>query len=443
MSLKAKVTLYLVVVHLMIGLLTAILLEKNRWLLIPMELFVLCSALLGYRLAQAYASPLSLVQSGTDLLSEGDFATRFQPQGHPELDRLIDVYNGMADRLRGERLRVREQHQFLDHLIRASPAGIVILDLDGRLESLNPRAEELLGTTTTEARGLPPERLASPLGVRLAALLPAEHVIGSHGPRRLRCERAEFYDRGFPRSFFVLEELTEEIRASEREAYDKLIRIVSHEVNNSLGAVRSLLQSLAAYRSALDDSDQADFEGALGVAVARLDNLGAFMASLAEVVRIPPPTLTPVPLRELVDDIRRLMREELHQKDLEIRWAQVEDVPPAPLDRHQMEQVLINVLKNAAEAMEHAETRVIALALNRQDDRIVLTVRDHGMGIDDAIRDQLFRPFFTSKGTGLGLGLTLVQEILRGHGFGYDLEPHPEGGATFTIRIPTPREGPG
>ena len=114
-----------------------------------------------------------------------------------------------------------------------------------------------------------------------------------------------FYDRGFPRALFLLEELTEELHASEKAAYDKLIRMMSHEVHNSVGAVRSLLESLQRYGKALPEDERTDYDHATEVAITRLLHLNAFMNALADVVRVPPPERRPCDLRQLLGDIVR------------------------------------------------------------------------------------------------------------------------------------------
>ena len=118
-------------------------------------------------------------------------------------------------------------------------------------------------------------------------------VLALQGGRRLKATRAELFDRGFPRGFLLLEELTEELRASEKAAYGKLIRMMSHEINNSVGAVGSLLDSFRGYAGELGEEDREDYLQAIAVAISRLENLRAFMNGFAEVVRLPPPDRRP------------------------------------------------------------------------------------------------------------------------------------------------------
>lgn len=275
--------------------------------------------------------------------------------------------------------------------------------------------------------------LAPPLGSELAAIPVGESRVIAQGPRRLKVSRAELFDRGFPRSFLIVEELTEELRASEKAAYGKLIRLMSHEVNNSVGPVRSLLDSFRDYSEQLADEDRQDFQQALGVAIARLERLGAFVNGFAEVVRLPPPERRPCDVRQLLDEIILLLRPELERRHIRCEWASTDSVPPIDLDRNQIEQVLVNVLKNAMEAI--GEDGRITLRLALEGKRPVLRIVDTGPGIPEEIRPLLFTPFFTTKRDGRGLGLTLTREILAWHGFDVGLENRAGGGAELWVRF--------
>ena len=252
-------------------------------------------------------------------------------------------------------------------------------------------------------------------------------VLALQGGRRLKATRAEFFDRGFPRSFLLLEELTEELRASEKAAYGKLIRMMSHEINNSVGAVGSLLDSFRGYAGELGEEDREDYLQAIAVAITRLENLRAFMNGFAEVVRLPPPDRRPTDLKRLVDEILLLMRPELDRRRIRVDWEKAEPLPPVELDRNQIEQVLVNVLKNAMESIGEDGPHRLRL------DRDSLAIRDSGPGIPEEVRALLFTPFFSTKRNGRGLGLTLVQEILSAHGFAFSLGAGEGGGAEFRV----------
>jgi two-component system nitrogen regulation sensor histidine kinase NtrY len=431
MSLRAKIIVYLVLIHAVLAVISFVVLWENRlWLAAVEALFVL-SIVFGVLLVRTFFVPLDLIRTGAELIGERDFTSQFREVGQPEMDALIRIYNRMINRLREERLKLQEQHYFLEKVLAASPAGILTLDFDGRVATLNPAAEALLQVVGEEARGKELSALGSPAGLALTSLaaIPegGSEVLALPGGRRLKATRAELFDRGFPRGFLLLEELTEELRASEKAAYGKLIRMMSHEINNSVGAVGSLLDSFRGYAGELKGEDRDDFVQAIAVAITRLENLRAFMNGFAEVVRLPPPDRRPTDLKRLIDEILLLLRPELDRRKICVDWERAEPLADVDLDRNQIEQVLMNVLKNAMESI--GEDGKIVLRLDRGS----LAVRDSGAGISEEVRALLFTPFFSTKRNGRGLGLTLVQEILSAHGFEFSLGPGEGGGAEFRV----------
>jgi signal transduction histidine kinase len=406
-TLRTKFTVYLIALHLVLAVAAFYVLLERRVLLFVVEgLFVLL-VIGAIALVRALFVPLDLIRTGAELINERDFSTRFVPVGEPEMDTLIGVYNRMLDTLREERLVAEEQHQLLQKIVAASPAGIVICDFDGNIEQVNPAAQELIRD------GLWPQLADIPVG--------KSRLIAYHGARRMKATRAEFRDRGFAKSFFVIEELTEELRLSEKAAYEKLVRMMSHEVNNSVGAVRSLLESSLHYAPQIGDADRGDFTSALTIASARIDALNRCRAALADVVRSPAPKRARARIDELVARVAALLKPE-HPIALDLDDRREYDV-----DAGQIEQVVLNIFRNAIDATgPHGEIRA-----SLRDG--VLTVADSGPGIPEAIRSDLFTPFFTTKRDGRGLGLTIVQEILASHALPYALRNREGGGAEFIV----------
>lgn len=437
MSLRAKSVAYLVVIHALLGVIAYIALrDRPVWLLVAEGVF-LVSIVFGILLVRSFFVPLELIRTGAELVAEQDFTSTFRAVGQEEMDSLIDVYNRMIARLREERLRVEEQNRFLDDLLAASPAGVVTLDFDGRIDLVNPAAAAIWGRPAEALAGLHPEETESPLGPALVALPAGGSRVVAEGGRRFKASRATYYDRGFARSFFVVEELTEELRRSERDAYDTLIRMISHEVNNSVGAVGSLLESAAELVTdglAGPAGETERVAEALAVAGARLSRLREFVSGYAEVVRLPEPERRPCDVATLVDEILVLLGPELARRRIGVQWTGRDDVPPIPLDRNQIEQVLVNVLKNAMEAIGE-DGRLELRWTGGATSRPVLTIRDSGPGLSPEALERLFTPFFSTKRDGRGLGLTLAHEVLTRHGFDHTLRNHPEGGAELAVRF--------
>src|SRR5689334_12219143 len=144
MSLRTKILLYFVVLHVILAAAAVFVLLENQFLLFVVEALFVVSIIVSYRLVHALFVPLDLIATGAELIAERDFTSRFVEVGQPEMDSLITVYNEMIDRLRDERLAAEEQHQLLDRIVEASPSGIVICDFDGNVERMNPTARALM-----------------------------------------------------------------------------------------------------------------------------------------------------------------------------------------------------------------------------------------------------------------------------------------------------------
>ena len=411
LSLRAQIVLYFVILHILLAAAAVFVLIENRVLLFVVELLFVLSILVSIRIVRALFVPLDLIRTGAELINERDFTSRFVGSGQPEMDALVDVYNRMIDRLREERLAAEEERQLLERIVDASPSGIVICDFDGEVQQMNPTAQRLVTPALYE---------------QMRTLTPGESRLVSPGsPRRLKVWRAEFRDRGFAKTFFIVEEMTEELRLSEKAAYEKLIRMMSHEVNNSVGAVRSLIESALRYAPQIDEKDREDYVSALSIASSRVDALNRFMSGFADVVRIPPPRRTVTRVRDVIEGVATLLRPELESREIALTIDA--DDTRANVDQLQLEQVVINVVRNAMESINRNGT--IAIKLQKSQ----LTIADTGAGIAAEDAGDLFTPFFSTKREGRGLGLTIVQEILANHGFTYALRNREGGGAEFFV----------
>jgi nitrogen fixation/metabolism regulation signal transduction histidine kinase len=433
-SLRGRFLAYLIAVHLLMAGVAAWLVWSDSIWLGLVEIVLATSFFTGLALIRRFFTSVAFVHESAQLLEDSDLMSRYREVGQPGLDRLIRVYNRMVDSLRDERVRLEEQQQFLSRVLKESPGGIVVLDFDRRVEMANPSALRLLQAEAAFLVGQPLEAVSGALAGDLVALAEGRtRVVPLWGGRRVRAVHGSFPDRGFRRSFFLLEELTEELRQSEKAAYEKLIRMLSHEVNNTVGASNSLLNSCLTYGAQLTSDDRRDFEHAIGVVIARTAQLNTFMRSFADVVRLPQPQKTNVAIVDVATDLVRLLGGESDRRRIRL----VEDVAPdlgsVAMDRAQLEQALVNIAKNGLEAIGADGT--LTIRARRRDGIRVLEVEDTGPGIPPEARAQLFTPFFSTKEHGQGIGLTLVQEILANHKFGYALDGPPGGPTRFTILL--------
>jgi two-component system nitrogen regulation sensor histidine kinase NtrY len=436
MRLRHKFIASAVLIHAVLIALSLLLLQYNKLLFVGAEILIIISVAVTLHLYRAFLKPLNLLSAGVESIKDRDFSTTFRSTGHRELDRLVEVYNAMIEQLRAERVRVREQHYFLERLIDATPIAVVILDLDDKVTLINPAACTMLNTDGSAAAGRSLQELSGRLGCAIGGMRAGEtRVVRISGIQTYKCRKSHFFDRGFHRHFVLIEELTREIVDTQKRAYAKVVRMMSHEVNNSIGAVNSILNSALHYAPQLQPDDREDFEQALQVALDRNTGLNTFMSNFADVVRIPAPNREACDIHEMLGSLQYLMSAECERRG--ITWVSELARRPfvANVDAQQMEQVLVNVFKNAIEAIGQDGTITVT---TRGAPPRTLRVTDTGKGITPDERAQLFTPFYSTKKNGQGVGLTLVREILVNHGFDFNLESTPPGQTEFWIDFDRP-----
>lgn len=437
MTLKVTLWVYLAAIHAAVGAVLVWQRAALGWWLFPLEIALLASFLLGLRWLRVAFAQADVARTVAKVVEAGEYGTRYPLVGRKEPDAIIETYNDLLARLQQEHFRLGEQRGFAEKFIQESPVGILIFDFEGRITLANPRACEFLGGTDAKVllgRELP--SLDTRLAATLAELASGEvRLVADAAGRRLRLRRAEFSDRGFPRAYVLIEELTTELNRSDRETYEKLIRMMSHEVTNTVAATNSLLESCRRYASELTlDESRADYTNAIDVVIARNRSLNEFTRRFSDLVKLPPPEKDRVELAGIVGVLQTMFRAELAARDIRLTVSVPTDVPPISMDRSQIEQALANVVKNAIEAVDRGGSIEIVAA--RRGNVVELEVRDTGGALDDAVKARLFTPFFTSKKHGQGVGLTLVKEILTQHGFTFSLDA--EGDRTvFRIVMPT------
>ncbi|HEX8326939.1 MAG TPA: ATP-binding protein [Hymenobacter sp.] len=432
MTLRTKFILFVVIIHAVLIALAAQVRTTNPVLFLGAEALLLVSIYLTVQLYTGFVRPFQLIAAGTAAIQAKDFTMKFVPVGQREMDQLIEVYNQMIDALRAERVSQHEKSFLLERLIEASPAAIMLLDFEGRIESLNAAAERFLDLPAAAVLGQPLAALPGPWGPALVALTENQpQALRLSGLKTYRAHAAHFIDRGFTRRFIVLEEFTQELIKQEKEAYGKLIRMMSHEINNSIGAINSILNSFHHYAPQLAAADQPDFTEALDVSIARNTQLANFIANFAHLVRLPPPVLAATDLHVLLRGICRLLQPQSEERA--IRWHM--EFPTTPLvlrlDAQQMEQALLNIAKNALEAIGRNGNIWVRTVAHPP----TVIIENDGPAITPELSQRLFTPFFSTKRDGQGIGLTLIRDILLAHGFQFHLETGAAKRTAFTINL--------
>ena len=430
MSLKTKFFLYISVIHAIFLIITVVIFRYNKVLFIFCEAALLLSLFFIIGFYNTIFRSFSLLHAGIETINDKDFSMKFLPPGEPEIDRLVDVYNKMIDQLRLERVKATEKNFFLEKLIEASPAATIILGKNTEIQTLNPAALILFGLTNNSNLPENITDLPSPWNTELAGSSQTDSaIIQLNGINQYKCYKSYFIDRGVKQSFFIIEELTRELLKAERQSYEKIIRMISHEVNNSVGAVNSIIDSTVNFMKNHNDPDMDDFIQVLTIARERNKNLNLFTNRFAQIVHIPPPIISKCDLMEVVNQVLILFRPEFEKKRIRIGTQNLSDAALIEFDYQQLELVLINIIKNAVEAIQHDGE--INLSFKTQP--VSLTVENSGEPIPETVQRRLFEPFFTTKKGGQGIGLTLIREILTSHGYDFSLKTRDDSITEFRI----------
>jgi len=374
--------------------------------------------------------PMHTIGNGMELLREQDFSSRLSPVGQHEADRIVNIFNRMMDQLKNERLRLREQNHFLDLLIQASPMGVIITDLDGNISQANPMAIKMLGIHLESLLNKPIEKIDSPLATELAALSKEEtRVVRLNDANIYRCTFTFFIDRGFQHPFYLIERMTDEVIRAEKKAYEKVIRMIAHEVNNTTAGITSTLDTVE--QALATEKDMEEICDVMHVCTERCFSMSKFITRFADVVKIPEPLLSRNSLNETATTCVRFMEGLCNDHHIQLTLQCAPDVGDVNLDTSLFEQVLVNIIKNAVESIgQDGEIRITTTA------PASLEVADNGPGISKETEEKLFSPFFSTKPHGQGIGLIFIREVLNRHGCTFSLRTYNDGWTRFRISFP-------
>ena len=375
--------------------------EENGWKFYLTEgIISFCLIYLVY-FYNKVIKPLNSIAGGMDLLRAQDFSSRLAPVGQQEADRIVQVFNRMMDQLKEERLRLREQNHFLDLLINVSPMGVVILTFDERISMANKAALAFLGETSEkDIQNKTMTQLSSDLAEELSRLpKDATETIRLSDSHIYRCSRLSFVDHGFAHPFFLIESLTSEVMKAEKKAYEKVIRMIAHEVNNTVAGTTSALETIDDAMQTMEDTD--DLREVMKVCIERSFNMSRFITNFANVVKIPEPQTEKVGLNARVEACKIFMENVCQSRNIKLHMELCEESPIVEMDTSLFEQVLINIIKNSAESIDEGGEIVIRTTASP----LMLEVCDNGKGISKEIESKLFTPFFSTKPNGQGIGL--------------------------------------
>jgi two-component system nitrogen regulation sensor histidine kinase NtrY len=375
--------------------------------------------------------PLGTLANMLAALREGDYSIRARVDD--AADPLSLVYlevNNLEEILRGQRLGAVEATETLRKVLEEIDVAVMAFDPEETLRIVNRAGERLLGQPADRLIGKKATELR--LEEALKGVAPRTLEISfPGGTGRWELRRSVVRQEGYPLQLLALSDLSRALREEERQAWKRIIRVLSHEINNSLAPIKSITGSLRSLlgRERLPAELDEDVQRGLQVISTRAEALGRFMASYAKLARLPQPELGPVDVPALVQRVA----------DLETR-LRVDVVGGGEVtlqaDTDQLEQALINLVRNAVDATLEAGGGEVTIRWLTRSGKLHILVEDEGPGLGDT--GNLFVPFYTTKPGGSGIGLVLSRQIAEGHGGSLVLESRGAGqGVRARLVLPT------
>lgn len=412
----------------------------SRWVLGIAS--VVAAVLLLDRGAEHFSGPLRRAANVLHALHAGDYSVRASTNDADEsLGLVLQEVNALARALHEHRQQRNESDALVRKVINVTDVAIMSIDPQGSVELLNESAERMLAKST----GLSADSLAgrSLRELGAGALLdgPADVVVRDPIPNvvgRYQLRRAPFRQGGRSRTLISLSHLDRPLRAEEREASQRVIRVLGHEVNNSLAPIQTLVHAMVRRleRSEVEEETREVLETSLATIEDRAASLQRFMSAYAKVARLPAPQRADVELIALVRSVVML------ESRVSIEVA-VDETLVISADRDLLAQALINLLRNAAESVLQAREEGLETAdggadvtieVRRSNEEIVVRVVDQGVGL--AADANVFTPLFTTKKGGQGIGLVLARDIAEQHGGRVTLENRGDGrGCVATLIV--------
>ncbi|MDJ0782807.1 MAG: ATP-binding protein [Desulfosarcinaceae bacterium] len=425
-------------------------------------LVVFCAVWFGFYLAKSITIPIKELAEGTRRVAEGDLAFSLGAAGDDEIGTLVYSFNKMtrdlrsgheqlelsADKLREQNVEIEERRRYMETVLKNVSAGVITIDADGLVRTFNPAAQQMLSIDAADVLHRSFKNLLKGLNLNIARdivdALSTTRNEAAHIPLRLAID-------GRPRSFLayvnaltdeggnrmgivmVIDDLTELEKAQRMAAWREVARRIAHEVKNPLTPISLSAQRLKRrYSAQVGDTV---FEECTQMIINHVELIRNLVNEFSTFARFPTADLKPDALAPIIEDTVALYRE--GHPDIHFEMDMEAELPELNLDRQQIKQALINLLDNAVAAIRNQGQITITVIHDAILKLVRLEVADDGCGITDEDKSRLFEPNFSTKKSGMGLGLTIVNSIITDHNGVIRAQDNQPEGAKFVIELPT------
>ncbi|WHI48634.1 ATP-binding protein [Microbulbifer sp. VAAF005] len=369
-------------------------------------------------------STIKSLQNGLLNFRDGDFSISLVPPKDNELRQITLLYNEIGEHLRKERAHIYQRELLLDTVIQTSPQALLLVDQSDRIIYSNSSAKQLLnngkpiqGLLLQKLLPKSPKEIVSAINSWKNGLF---NYTDTNGPHSMHIGNSTFVLNAQKHRLIVLREMTRELTRAEVEVWKKVIRLISHELNNSLAPISSLAHS-GKVLVTKPGKEQA-LEKVFDIIADRCKHLTEFTQGYASFAKLPPPSCETIAWQDLVDRIMPIQA-------FSLKGSLPDE--PGYFDLIQLEQALLNLIKNSREAGSNSEDIELEIATDTFGQKLVLS--DRGCGMSEKVLEQALLPFFSTKEQGVGLGLALCREIIDAHDGYIQLLNRPSGGCKFAF----------
>lgn len=414
-------------------------------------LLIFASSWTAFYIARGLTVPIKALAEGAERLAQGDVGSQVEVPAEDELELLIFSFNQMSAKLEANQAELTERRRYIETILLSLPTGVISLDAEGKITTINPSARGILRLEAGDPTGLELSQLICEEDRQIVERLIARAKRVGHASDQIKLSSSGSEpmpvaitvtalpeDRGV---VIVMEDLSELISAQRASAWQEVARRMAHEIKNPLTPIQLSAERIAKRFSSqpvavggFDDANARIVNDGTETILREVQSLKSMVDEFSRFARLPNARLE---LWDVNEVIRQAVVLYEGREEVEINVRLADDLPAAMIDDEQLKRVFVNLIDNAIEAPgEEAKRLTMTSRLESARDLIVVEVGDNGRGIDPADYPKLFQPYFSTKGRGTGLGLAIVHRIIAEHHGKIKAVPNQPNGAKFIVELP-------